>query len=640
MNAFGSPWPSPPRLENISNDGIPMDSLGELQENGFEPQTRARSNTWPLPRPENFVDPPEEPGSTKASNQQLATTGAPPTPSTACNNSISGSSKKNSSRRNAWGNLSYADLITQAIQSATDNRLTLSQIYEWMVQNVPYFKDKGDSNSSAGWKNSIRHNLSLHNRFMRVQNEGTGKSSWWMLNPDAKPGLTGKSVRRRAASMETSKFEKRRGRAKKRVEALRSAQALGLANANVMNDATPSPSSSISEGLDLFPDSPLHSGSFQLSPDFRQRASSNASSVGRLSPIPALVGIDSDWPYSANLDYSQDLTDSAATAASQQGQAVLDELAGSLAGDLTLQNDFLQGFTTAGQMHTSQQPPPYQPPQPYSMQATVPHSFGIHGHILQNSTRELQSMSPASGTGMSPSYPHSEPSPDYTMIVQNSRSNIQRPPSPSPPLTPSSQGVSSIVGDSNTPQTLMGQFMEALNSQTNLDDLNINLDGFQGGLDCNVDEVIKHELSVDGSLEFNFPISQHQQQQVQTASTHQLLHPPNGLHSYSQQQHQQHETVLNALNGTTNSPAVVTVQHTVARQSVTPPSWEQYKEHYKKKYPISENIIYRHRCEINNIGKQHKLKNFISLGYYYFLKKLYKLYIFKICACINAYETY
>lgn len=67
-------------------------------------------------------------------------------------------------------------------------------------------------------QNSIRHNLSLHNRFMRVQNEGTGKSSWWMLNPDAKPG---KSVRRRAASMETSKFEKRRGRVKKRVEQMR-----------------------------------------------------------------------------------------------------------------------------------------------------------------------------------------------------------------------------------------------------------------------------------------------------------------------------------------------------------------------------------------------------------------------------------
>lgn len=66
-----------------------------------------------------------------------------------------GSQKKNSSRRNAWGNYSYADLITQAISSSVDNRLTLSQIYDWMVQNVPYFKDKGDSNSSAGWKVSF-----------------------------------------------------------------------------------------------------------------------------------------------------------------------------------------------------------------------------------------------------------------------------------------------------------------------------------------------------------------------------------------------------------------------------------------------------------------------------------------------------
>ncbi|KPJ05620.1 Forkhead box protein O [Papilio xuthus] len=121
-----------------------LEPLGELAEVGFEPQTRARSNTWPLPRPENYVDPAEESSSKKNSNQNL--TGAPPLPTPV--------GKKNSSRRNAWGNLSYADLITQAITSAQDNRLTLSQIYEWMVQNVPYFKDKGDSNSSAGWKNT------------------------------------------------------------------------------------------------------------------------------------------------------------------------------------------------------------------------------------------------------------------------------------------------------------------------------------------------------------------------------------------------------------------------------------------------------------------------------------------------------
>lgn len=60
---------------------------------------------------------------------------------------------------------------------------------------------------------------------MRVQNEGTGKSSWWMINPDAKPG---KAARRRAISMETQNYEKRRGRVKRRVEQLRAAAGMGL----------------------------------------------------------------------------------------------------------------------------------------------------------------------------------------------------------------------------------------------------------------------------------------------------------------------------------------------------------------------------------------------------------------------------
>ncbi|XP_052850125.1 forkhead box protein O isoform X4 [Drosophila gunungcola] len=322
MDGFAQDWPTLTHTEN----GLAMDQLGvELPlDVGFEPQTRARSNTWPCPRPENFVEPTDELDSTKASNQQLA----PGDSQQAIQNA--NAAKKNSSRRNAWGNLSYADLITHAIGSATDKRLTLSQIYEWMVQNVPYFKDKGDSNSSAGWKNSIRHNLSLHNRFMRVQNEGTGKSSWWMLNPEAKPG---KSVRRRAASMETSRYEKRRGRAKKRVEALRQAGVVGL------NDATPSPSSSVSEGLDHFPESPLHSGGgFQLSPDFRQRASSNASSCGRLSPIRA-QDLEPDWGFA--VDYQN-------TTMTQAHAQALEELTGSIADELTLCTQQQQGSCRLG----------------------------------------------------------------------------------------------------------------------------------------------------------------------------------------------------------------------------------------------------------------------------------------------------
>lgn len=108
----------------------------------FEPQIRARSNTWPL-RPKEFIK--EEPGETAASSTTDEKDDLP-------QKDLGITQKKTSSRRNAWGNMSYADLITQAIQSSPEKRLTLSQVYEWMVQNIPYFKDKGDSNSSAGWK--------------------------------------------------------------------------------------------------------------------------------------------------------------------------------------------------------------------------------------------------------------------------------------------------------------------------------------------------------------------------------------------------------------------------------------------------------------------------------------------------------
>lgn len=129
-------------------------------EMGLEPQIRARSNTWPLPRPDNFVE--NDDNVVEMSEQKCSASGAgvivgAGLTGAAAATGITGAPpsthlKKNSSRRNAWGNLSYADLITQAIGSAPDKRLTLSQIYEWMVQNVAYFKDKGDSNSSAGWK--------------------------------------------------------------------------------------------------------------------------------------------------------------------------------------------------------------------------------------------------------------------------------------------------------------------------------------------------------------------------------------------------------------------------------------------------------------------------------------------------------
>ena len=64
-----------------------------------------------------------------------------------------------------------------ALERAPSRKLTLAEVYDWVVANIPYFYDKGDANSSIGWKNSIRHNLSLHEKFCRVPHDGSSSNT-------------------------------------------------------------------------------------------------------------------------------------------------------------------------------------------------------------------------------------------------------------------------------------------------------------------------------------------------------------------------------------------------------------------------------------------------------------------------------
>ncbi|XP_062856506.1 forkhead box protein O1 [Trichomycterus rosablanca] len=285
----------------------------------FEPQSRPRSCTWPLPRPDisavkaEGTDGAESAAGTPPAEEDKREpqpiTSEPEKVVTADNGSVPGvggaAPRKGSSRRNAWGNQSYADLISQAIENSPEKRLTLAQIYDWMVKTVPYFKDKGDSNSSAGWKNSIRHNLSLHNKFLRVHNESTGKSSWWMLNPEG--GKMGKAPRRRAVSMDNSaKLLKSRMRAKQ-TKKQAGAGGIGGPGGAIQGEGVSGSGGADSPGppgqfgkWGVNSSSPSSRGSLDdqdMWTSFRPRTSSNASTLsGRLSPIAPLKEDDDDLP--------------------------------------------------------------------------------------------------------------------------------------------------------------------------------------------------------------------------------------------------------------------------------------------------------------------------------------------------------
>ena len=97
-------------------------------------------------------------------------------------------------------------------------RLTLNQIYEWLTNNIQFFAERRDHEKSAGWKNSIRHNLSLHQRFKKVPNESSGKSSWWILNTEASPS---KKQRRRSTAGDLRSLQFKRDRARAKIDSRR-----------------------------------------------------------------------------------------------------------------------------------------------------------------------------------------------------------------------------------------------------------------------------------------------------------------------------------------------------------------------------------------------------------------------------------
>ncbi|KAL3311957.1 hypothetical protein Ciccas_009459 [Cichlidogyrus casuarinus] len=74
----------------------------------------------------------------------------------------------------------YATLICLAMKEMGKPKVTLSDIYGWIIGNFAYYRY-----TDSSWQNSVRHNLSLNKCFEKVPREKgeRGKGGFWRVNP-------------------------------------------------------------------------------------------------------------------------------------------------------------------------------------------------------------------------------------------------------------------------------------------------------------------------------------------------------------------------------------------------------------------------------------------------------------------------
>lgn len=163
---------------------------------GLQP-TDGLKSLEPKLEPQEEPDSGGESPSTTTNNPESPSDGRDSkSPNSNTNNNGNNNNKKTGVgvRRSEKPPYSYIALIVMAIQASPTKRCTLSEIYQFLQQRFPFFRG-----TYQGWKNSVRHNLSLNECFIKLPKGigRPGKGHYWTIDPAAEFMFEEGSFRRR-----------------------------------------------------------------------------------------------------------------------------------------------------------------------------------------------------------------------------------------------------------------------------------------------------------------------------------------------------------------------------------------------------------------------------------------------------------